>query len=187
MLVTQCSQWALQMTRVYLTSVWVIWLWHRYSWTLQWNTRHWNNKRSSKWFIFATCWNESLPKSYLWDRSYFLNHPCSTDSAAPQLLHSGAALLRSSICSINCLNAQLVSGSRLASSTRRGGDASRETAGPPAPLAGPLMVIRRAAGRPRCVEVRKRWGKRRWVWGRGVKREGGCERERERGRTAGWW
>lgn len=76
--------------------------------------------------------------------------PRWADSAAPQLLDSGVALLHSSICSINCLKAQLVSGSRLASSTRCGGDGSRETAGPPVPPAEPVMVIRRAADRPRC-------------------------------------
>lgn len=99
--------------------------------------------------------NESLPKSYLGDRSHTLIHPCWTDSAAPQLLHSGVALLRGSICSINCLNAQLVSGCRLANSTRRGGDASREAAGPPVLPAEPLMVIRQAADRPRCCG---KWG-----------------------------
>lgn len=75
------------------------------------------------------------------------------DWAALRLFSSGVGLLRSSICSINCLNAQLVSGSRPASSPRCSGDASRETAGPPAPLAEPLMVI--VADRPDAVKVRK--------------------------------
>lgn len=75
------------------------------------------------------------------------------DWAALQLFSSGVGPLRSSICSINCLNAQLVSGSRPASSPRCSGDASRETAGPPAPLAEPLMVI--VADRPDAVKVRK--------------------------------
>lgn len=123
--------------------------------------------------------NESLPKSYLGDRSCVRIHPCWTDSAAPQLLLSGVALLHSSICSINCLNAQLVSGSRPASSTRCGGDASRETAGPPVLPAEPLMVIRRAADRPRCC------GSEEWVSKDGQGRRGERERDRgERGRES---
>lgn len=79
--------------------------------------------------------------------------PCWKDWAALQLFSSGVGLLRSSICSINCLNAQPVSGSRPASSPRCSGDASRETAGPPAPLAEPLIVI--VADRPDAVKMRK--------------------------------
>lgn len=92
--------------------------------------------------------------------------PCWKDSAALQLFCSWVGPLHSSICSINCLNAQLVSASRPASSLRCSGDASRETAGPPAPLAQPLMVI--VAGRSDPVRVRKRCGTkedggRRWT------------------------
>lgn len=98
--------------------------------------------------------NASLPQSYLRDRSCSL--PCWKDSAALQLFSSGVGPLHSSICSINCLNAQLVSGSRPASSLRCSGDASRETAGPPAPLAQPLMVI--VADRSDTARVRKGCG-----------------------------
>lgn len=96
--------------------------------------------------------NASLPQSYLRDRSCSL--PCWKDSAALQLFSSGVGPLHSSICSINCLNAQLVSGSRPASSLRCSGDASRETAGPPAPLAQPLMVI--VADRSDTVRARRK-------------------------------
>lgn len=84
----------------------------------------------------------------------------------------GVARLHSSICSISCLKAQLVSGSRLASSTRCGGDASRETAGPPVPPAEPLMVIRWAADRPRCCRSGEQRRRRTRSW----------ESERERWR-----
>lgn len=97
-------------------------------------------------------------KSYLQYWSCPPRHPNPSaprwkDWAALQLFSSRVGRLRSSICSINCLNAQLVSGSRPASSPRCSGDASRETAGPPAPLAVPLMVI--VADRPDAVKVRK--------------------------------
>lgn len=88
--------------------------------------------------------------------------PCWKDSAALQLFCSWVGPLHSSICSINCLNAQLVSASRPASSLRCSGDASRETAGPPAPLAQPLMVI--VADRSDPVRMRK---------GCGTKEDGG--------------
>lgn len=61
--------------------------------------------------------------------------PRQRGSAALQLFISRAGPLHSFICSINCLNAQLVSSSRPASSLRCSGDAGREAAGPPARLA----------------------------------------------------